>query len=269
MKKIIFILFFLATLVTAREVNAQGTYGCTAALDPTGSFNICIPMPPGTMNSCDTANGYDVGDECAMAPDQMTVDGCQSRTFTCVSTNQPPDTAPVPHQCNTTGVCTPCADPQHQDCNFGSYDSCFSVCQSGGTHWACGLNGCEPQKDGQYSSQVQCFSNCGAVEQHFTGGCNTTGGKGDDGVLTAVGCIPINLLDRLTSFFLVWLLGIGGGVAFLTFLVAGFQIITSSGDPSKLANAKSLLMSSISGIILLVFSIFLLRVIGVNVLGLF
>jgi hypothetical protein len=67
----------------------------------------------------------------------------------------------------------------------------------------------------------------------------------------------------------VWLLGIGGGIAFLTFLVSGIQVITSSGDPSKLANAKSLLVSSISGLILLVFCIFLLRLIGVNVLGLF
>jgi 3-phosphoglycerate kinase len=66
-----------------------------------------------------------------------------------------------------------------------------------------------------------------------------------------------------------WLLGIGGGIAFLMILAAGFQIMTSSGDAKKLSSGQELLTSAVSGLILIVFSIFILRLIGVNILGLF
>jgi uncharacterized protein (DUF2345 family) len=52
-------------------------------------------------------------------------------------------------------------------------------------------------------------------------------------------------------------------------LAAGFQILTSSGDPKKLSAGQELLTSAVSGLILIVFSIFALRLIGVNILGLF
>ncbi len=266
--------FLVLLSLSLSGVSAQGTYKCTAQLDPTGSVYICVPMGSGSSYTCDTAGGYDVGNECAMAPQDMTVSACQNRPpFTCIQTNPTgPTPAPVRHQCNSNGTCTPCADPQNQDCTFDTRADCSAICQSGGTHWACGVAGCEPQKNGQYSSQTQCFNNCGAVDRGFDGGCNTKTGKAQksgDGVQTAIGCIPINVLDRLTSFFLVWLLGIGGGFTFFMFLLAGFKILTSSGEPAKLTEGKSLLTSAVSGLILIIFSIFLLRVIGVNILGLF
>jgi 3-phosphoglycerate kinase len=66
-----------------------------------------------------------------------------------------------------------------------------------------------------------------------------------------------------------WLLGIGGGIAFIMILAAGFQILTSSGDPKRLSTGQELLTSAVSGLILIIFSIFILRLIGVNILGLF
>jgi 3-phosphoglycerate kinase len=92
------------------------------------------------------------------------------------------------------------------------------------------------------------------------------GGKGVD---TAIGCIPIENITALTTFVMRWLLGIGGGIAFLMILFAGFQIMTSSGDPKKLSSGQELLTSAVSGLILVIFSIFILRLIGVNILGIF
>lgn len=91
--------------------------------------------------------------------------------------------------------------------------------------------------------------------------------NGQFGVRTAIGCIPVNSSDDLIGFFLRWGLGIIGGIAFLLILYAGFQIMTSRGDPKKLQAGQELLTSAIAGVIMLIFSVFILRVIGVDILG--
>ncbi len=92
--------------------------------------------------------------------------------------------------------------------------------------------------------------------------CGTNG----EGINTAIGCIPFGNSTALISFILSWALGIAGGIAFLLILVAGFQIMTSRGDPNRLKAGQELLTSAIAGLVLLIFSIFILRVIGVNIL---
>lgn len=86
---------------------------------------------------------------------------------------------------------------------------------------------------------------------------------------TAIGCI--DLLSSNEAFLgsiLGWAVGIGGGIAFLLIIYSGFMIMTASGNPERLQAGRELLTSAISGLILLVFSIFLLRLIGVDILGL-
>jgi hypothetical protein len=82
---------------------------------------------------------------------------------------------------------------------------------------------------------------------------------------TAIGCIPIEQQEMIT-FLLRWAIGIAGGVAFILIIIASFQIMTSQGDPKRLQAGKELLSSAIMGLILLIFSAFILRVIGVNIL---
>jgi len=88
------------------------------------------------------------------------------------------------------------------------------------------------------------------------------------GINTAIGCIPINDTNAFIGFILRWAIGIGGGIAFLLILYAGFMIMSSSGDPERLKAGQELLTSAIAGIIMLIFSVFILRVIGVDILGL-
>jgi len=95
--------------------------------------------------------------------------------------------------------------------------------------------------------------------------CNAGGGK--KGIDTAIGCIPFTSTGSFAKFFLQWALGIGGGIAFLLIVFAGFQIMTSSGNPERLQAGKELLTSAVSGLILLIFAIFVLRIIGVDLLG--
>jgi hypothetical protein len=84
---------------------------------------------------------------------------------------------------------------------------------------------------------------------------------------TAIGCIPYTDTGALVGFFLRWGVGIGGGIALLLMLVAGYQIMTSSGDPKRLQAGKELMGAAISGITLLIFSVIIVRIIGVDILG--
>ncbi len=64
-------------------------------------------------------------------------------------------------------------------------------------------------------------------------------------------------------------MGIAGGIAFLLILYAGFQIMTSAGSPQRVQSGKELLGAAISGILLLIFSTFILRIVGVDILKIF
>jgi hypothetical protein len=85
---------------------------------------------------------------------------------------------------------------------------------------------------------------------------------------TAIGCIPIGDPNAFLGFILKWAVGVGGGIAFLLVVYASFMIMTSSGDPERLKAGQELLTSALSGLILLIFSIFILRFIGIDILGL-
>lgn len=91
------------------------------------------------------------------------------------------------------------------------------------------------------------------------------------GIRTAIGCIPI-MGDTgkydFVNFVISWALGIGGGIAFLLIIYSGFMIMTASGNPERLQAGRELLTSAISGLILLIFSVFILKLIGVDILGL-
>lgn len=90
---------------------------------------------------------------------------------------------------------------------------------------------------------------------------------GDGGINTAIGCIPFGNRAAMLRFFVTWGIGIGGGIAFLMLVIAGFQFMTSSGDPKKIQASKELVSAAIAGIVMLILSVFILRVIGVNILG--
>ena len=51
-------------------------------------------------------------------------------------------------------------------------------------------------------------------------------------------------------------------------LYAGFMIMTASGNPERIKAGQELMTSAVAGLILLIFSIFILRFIGVDILGL-
>lgn len=86
------------------------------------------------------------------------------------------------------------------------------------------------------------------------------------GINTAVGCIGVTNPTTLLSFILPWAIGVGGGTSLILIIVAGFLVMTSGGDPQKARAGKDLLGSAIAGLILIIFSVYILNVIGIRIL---
>lgn len=86
------------------------------------------------------------------------------------------------------------------------------------------------------------------------------------GVYSGIGCIKtdLGLFVRETLFGLG--IGLAGVLALLCIIYAAFQMQSSQGNPEKLKKAQELITSCIMGLMLIIFSVFILRLIGVNIL---
>lgn len=117
-------------------------------------------------------------------------------------------------------------------------------------------------KPGNYPSYNVCNTNPDCMK------CMFPAPPDQGGVWTAIGCIPTEP-SSFVAKLLTFGIGIAGGIAFLLILLGGFQMMTSAGNPEQLNAGKELVSSAITGLILIIFSVFLLRIIGVNILGVF
>ena len=91
----------------------------------------------------------------------------------------------------------------------------------------------------------------------------------DEEIETAIGCINVKSPEGFVSNILTLAIGIGGGLAVLLIIFGGIQILTSAGNPEKIQAGKELITSAIAGLVLIVFSVFILRIIGVEILDIF
>ncbi len=82
---------------------------------------------------------------------------------------------------------------------------------------------------------------------------------------TVFGCMDVAAGGFVSQLYQV-LLSIGSGFAFLAFAVGGFTVLTAGGDLDKLKRGKSIIRGAAIGILLIVFSVFILRLIGVNII---
>ena len=85
------------------------------------------------------------------------------------------------------------------------------------------------------------------------------------GVWTSIGCYNGNI-----SSFISHLLEIGislaGGISLLCIMFAAFQMQTSSGNAEKVKKAQELLTNCITGLMVIIFSVLILKIIGVDIL---
>ncbi len=228
--------------------SVQAKSGCTCNKDQV--THVCGP----TSNSC--AFGYQP--QCAQ------INSCDGSATSCTCVNP---LAPSLGGCtcnvdsnfgscvNTTNSCTSGYQPQCAQLSLcGSATSCTCVSSTSAPTPALSNSACQYISDGTQKSDCDdCAKGTGKYKDH-------------PGVWTAIGCIttdPNNLLGTILKFGL----GLAGGIAFLLILFGGLQIMTSAGNPEQLIAGRELISSAIIGLILILFSIFLLQFIGFTIIG--
>jgi hypothetical protein len=87
-----------------------------------------------------------------------------------------------------------------------------------------------------------------------------------NGAWTALGCIPVEG-SGFTNWIVKFSIGIGGGIAFLLMLFGAFQIILSGGNPDRIKAGREMITAAIGGLLLIIFSVLILRIIGVDLLA--
>jgi hypothetical protein len=94
-------------------------------------------------------------------------------------------------------------------------------------------------------------------------------GSGDvkeAGIWTGMGCIYADTATFIQRTVLGYGISISGGVALLCIMYSAFLLQVSRGNPERIKKAQEMLTSCIVGLLLIIFSVFILQFIGVNIL---
>jgi len=197
-----------------------------------------------------------------------------SNSFACnCSTNEIGTLTAINCPNNFTCVCT-------RGPNIGDYPVCTETPKEEQTDL--GGDGQKCYDDNTCKSGLYCmfagesYEECMTNEEH----CQTPGqncvtpssifcnGKDDsEGIVTALGCIKIQTGNDLVSTILTLAIGIGGGLALALILYGVFIVTTSAGMPDKLKAGSEIITSAIIGLLFILLSIFLFKLIGYNILG--
>lgn len=80
---------------------------------------------------------------------------------------------------------------------------------------------------------------------------------------TALGCLPVS--ESLASTILSFVVGLSGAISLVVMLMGVFQTMTG-GDPEKVKRGRELLTGAVVGLLFIIFSVVLLRVIAGDIL---
>lgn len=247
-------------------------FGCLTCNCRLNSVPSSTPVPTAGNCSCliagftcsalgNCGNGYLPW--CNQTPDPNGSCGlCQ-----CMPTYVPTPTGPIPTEwlpCNN--ACN--QDPNHPYGHCGSGNPNPTLCArppAPNQYLDCYINGfpndcycCSQPNTIQVTLRPELALYCDAAGNPVT--------TPYDRLYTAIGCIPLGSQNDFLIFILRWALGIAGGIAFLLIVYAGFLVMTSGGDKQKLQAGKELLTAAVSGLLLLIFSVFILDLVGLRIL---
>lgn len=86
------------------------------------------------------------------------------------------------------------------------------------------------------------------------------------GLWTGFGCIGLSFQGFIQETLFGWALGLAGIITLLCIIYAAFMLQMSAGNPERIKKARQYLTACITGLLLIVFSILILRIIGVDIL---
>jgi hypothetical protein len=97
--------------------------------------------------------------------------------------------------------------------------------------------------------------------------CMLSGNLWTGRVWTAVGCIDLEPRNLVTQILRVSI-GLAGGIAILIIILGGIKILTSAGNPEGIKSGGETISSALMGLLFIIFSLFLLKLIGIDILNL-
>lgn len=141
--------------------------------------------------------------------------------------------------------------------------NCVSCLSGDGTY----IEGIKDDKYACVSSypNIQCMSLLNNSSESEFGKCVECMEKGK-GVWTAIGCLYSDLQKTINEQLFGLLIGIGGVSVLGCIIFAAFRMQTSAGNPEQVKAAQDMATSCITGLIIIIFSVFILRVIGVDII---
>lgn len=143
----------------------------------------------------------------------------------------------------------------------GGHSGCFSAdeCTKEAPYCSADLNGimaCQTYEKDKATNPC-------AIDQNEK---NTTKKDNSFTCLTAIGPIRTSPTNFITNAIQL-VLGLGGGILLLFLIINGYRLMASQGDPEKVKEARESIVSAIAGLLLVIFSIALLQLITVDILG--
>ncbi len=98
--------------------------------------------------------------------------------------------------------------------------------------------------------------------------CMGTEDNPTNNVWTVFGCINMGSSGSIFNFFFNLLSYMVGGIAALLLIYASFLYMTSGGDSEKIKRAQTLITAIVSGILFIIFSIMIMRFVGITLFDL-
>lgn len=81
---------------------------------------------------------------------------------------------------------------------------------------------------------------------------------------TALGNIPTDITGLATKVLSI-AIGLAGGIALILLVFGSIRVLTSSGDQQRLAGGRDTIIAAIAGLLFLIFSVLILKAIGVAI----
>lgn len=124
----------------------------------------------------------------------------------------------------------------------------------------CGQTGDAPSTPGgaggpDYNACLNCVGSGNILDPNASG----------QQLWTAIGCVSLTKEGIVTSLLRVGI-GISGGFVLLSILYGAFLLTTSSGDPKRVQEGQEMITSAVMGLMFVIFSVIILKFIGVTIL---
>lgn len=105
-----------------------------------------------------------------------------------------------------------------------------------------------------------------AVSTPFPTGSISCDADGTNGVVTSIGCIPVSNINSFAAWMIGKLIYVAVGLAFILLVYGAFQITTAQGDTKKVQAGSELISSTIAGILFIILSLLILKIVGIDIL---